>query len=90
MSFFLAPVLTGQESSIITHKNYQAIRISKSDVPVKINVPGAIARQELDFGDASGYSKIAGEYFTLGAVTDIADLLKGLENDVCQSPVTRA
>ena len=62
------------------------MRIPKSEVPVKINVPGAIARQELDFGDASGYSKIAGEYFSLGAGTDIAELLKGLEGDLCQSP----
>lgn len=62
------------------------MRIAKTDIPVKINVPGAIARQELNFGDAAGYGAIAGEYFSLKAGTDISPLLKGLENDLCQSP----
>jgi hypothetical protein len=62
------------------------MKIAKQDVPEKISIPGATARQILDFGDASGYGKIAGEYFSLGAGTDIAPLLKGLENDLCQSP----
>ena len=51
------------------------MRISKSDVPVKLDVPGAIARQVLNFGDATGYGKIAGEYFSLVAGTDSAPLL---------------
>ena len=62
------------------------MRIAKEDVPVRINVPGAIARQVEDFGDATGYGKIGGEYFSLGAGTDISGLLQGLENDLCQSP----
>ena len=62
------------------------MHIAKSDIPTKIKIPGAIARQALDFGDATGYGKIAGEYFSLGAGTDIAPLLKGLEDDLCQSP----
>ena len=62
------------------------MRIKRSDVPVKIDVPGAVARQVTDFGDATGFGKIAGEYFSLGAGTDIAPLLKGLEGDLCQSP----
>jgi hypothetical protein len=62
------------------------MKIAKTDVPERINVPGAIARQEFNFGDATGYGKIAGEYFSLKAGTDIVDLLKGLENDLCQSP----
>jgi hypothetical protein len=37
------------------------MKISKAEVPEKINIPGAIARQELNFGDATGYGKIAGE-----------------------------
>jgi len=45
-----------------------------------------IARQELNFGDATGYGRIAGEYFSLKEGTDIAPLLKGLEADLCQSP----
>jgi hypothetical protein len=62
------------------------MRIAKKDVPSKINVPGAVARMAPDFGDATGYGKICGEYFSLGAGTDITPLLKGLEGDLCQSP----
>ncbi len=62
------------------------MRITKTDVPEKINIPGAIARQVTEFGDATGYGKMAGEYFSLAAGTDIAPLLKGLEDDLCQSP----
>ena len=62
------------------------MRIAKQDVPIRINVPGAIARQQINFGDAAGYGKISGEYFSLGAGTDIAPLLQGLENDLCQAP----
>ena len=62
------------------------MRISKQDVPVRIDVPGAVARQLPNFGDASGYGSISGEYFSLGAGTDIAPLLQGLKDDLCQSP----
>jgi hypothetical protein len=62
------------------------MRITKKDIPAKINIPGAVARQALNFGDASGYSSLAAEYFSLGAGTDIAPLLQGLENDACQAP----
>jgi len=62
------------------------MRIAKADIPAKISIPGAVARQVTDFGDATGYGAIAGEYFSLAAGTDIAPLLKGLEGDLCQSP----
>ena len=62
------------------------MRIAKADIPKKINIPGAVARQALDFGDASGYGTMAGEYFSIGAGTDLTPLLKGLEGDLCQSP----
>ena len=62
------------------------MRIAKQDIPVRIDVPGAVARQKTDFGNAAGYGTISGEYFSLGAGTDIAPLLQGLENDLCQSP----
>lgn len=62
------------------------MRIAKEDIPVKIDVPGATARQITDFGDATGYGKIGGEYFSLGAGTDISPLLQGLDGDLCQSP----
>lgn len=62
------------------------MKISKASVPEKLNVPGAITRQQLNFGDATGYGAKAGEYFSLQAGTDITPLLKGLEEDLCQSP----
>jgi len=62
------------------------MRIAKQDIPVRIDAPGAVARQKIDFGDATGYGTISGEYFSLGAGTDIAPLLQGLEGDLCQSP----
>ena len=62
------------------------MRIAKQDVPVRINAPGAVARQQTNFGDATGYGMISGEYFSLGAGADIAPLLQGLENNLCQSP----
>ena len=62
------------------------MRVAKQDVDVKMEIPGATIRQRLDFGDATGLGKISGEYFSLGAGTDIAPLLKGLEDDLCQAP----
>ena len=62
------------------------MRIAKQDIPIRIDVPGAIARQKTEFGSATGYGTISGEYFSLGAGTDIAPLLQGLEDDLCQSP----
>jgi len=62
------------------------MRIAKNDIPVRIHATGAVARQKTNFGDASEYGKISGEYFSLGAGTDITPLLKGLEGDLCQCP----
>ena len=62
------------------------MRIAKNEIPVKIDVPGAVARQVTGFGDSSGFGALGGEYFSLGAGTDIAPLLKGLEGDACQAP----
>jgi hypothetical protein len=59
------------------------MHISKDDIPVKINAPGAVARQIPDFGIASG--AIGAEYFTLSAGTDLAPLLEGLNGDACHS-----
>jgi hypothetical protein len=56
------------------------------DVPVKVDTPDAVARQQMDFGDTSGYGELSGEYFTLGAGTDLTPLLEGLEADLCQCP----
>jgi hypothetical protein len=62
------------------------MRIAKESIPVKFAVPGATARQLTDFGDATGFGTIGGEYFSLGAGTDIAPLLQGLTDDACHAP----
>jgi hypothetical protein len=62
------------------------MRIAKQDIPARIDVPGAVARQKTDFGNATGYGMMSGEYFSLGVGTDIAPLLQGLDGDLCHSP----
>ena len=62
------------------------MRISKDSVEVRMEIPGAVVRQQLDFGDVSGYGKISGEYFTLSAGVDTTPLFQGLEGDLCQCP----
>ena len=62
------------------------MRIAKADIPARIAIPGATARQIPDFGDATGYGAFGAEYFSLAQGTDIAPLLQGLKNDHCQAP----
>jgi hypothetical protein len=62
------------------------MKISKKDVVVKMKIPGAIIRQQTDFGDATGLGKISGEYFSLSEGVDTTPLFKGLEGDLCQCP----
>jgi hypothetical protein len=62
------------------------MHIDKNDIPVRIDVPGAVARQTDVFGELSGAGALGAEYFSLGAGTDIAPLLTGLEGDACQAP----
>ena len=56
---------------------------AKTDIPTKIDAPGAVARQLPDFGAASGV--MAAEYFSMGAGADLAPLLEGLKDDACDS-----
>jgi hypothetical protein len=62
------------------------MRISKNDVDVKMEIPGAVIRQQTDFGDVTGYGKISGEYFTLAAGVDTTPLFQGLDGNACQCP----
>ena len=62
------------------------MRVAKDDVDVKMELPGVVVRQRTDFGDASGYGKISGEYFTLAAGVDTTPLFVGLEDNSCQCP----
>lgn len=62
------------------------MRIAKEDVTVKMEIPGAVIRQRMDFGDATGLGKISGECFTLAAGVDTTPLFQGLEGNMCQCP----
>lgn len=62
------------------------MRIAKDDVEVKMQIPGAVLRQRTDFGDATGYGRISGEYFSLAAGVDTTELFKGLHGNHCHCP----
>jgi hypothetical protein len=62
------------------------MRIAGDDVQVKVAAPGAIARVQPAFGGASGCGVLRGEFFSRAAGTDIALLLQGLKDDLCQAP----
>ncbi len=59
------------------------MHMTKDEIPIKIDAPGAEARQLHGCGFA--YGAIAAEYFTMRAGVDLAPLLQGLKDDVCDS-----
>jgi len=62
------------------------MHVTKNDVEVKMEIPGAVIRQHTEFGDAAGLGKISCEYFSLAAGVDTTPLFEGLEGDLCQCP----
>ena len=62
------------------------MRLPKDQVDVKMDIPGAVIRQQTEFGDARGLGTISAEYFTLAAGVDTTPLFQGLEGDLCQCP----
>ena len=62
------------------------MRITKENVSVKMEIPGAVIRQQMNFGDATGLGKISAEYFSLSAGVDTTPLFQGLEDNLCQCP----
>ena len=62
------------------------MKIAREDIEVKMEIPGAVIRQKTDFGDATGFGKISGEYFSLSAGVDTTPLFIGLEGNLCQCP----
>ena len=62
------------------------MKLSKENVDVRMEIPGATIRQTALFGDFSGYSKVSTEYFTLSAGVDTTPLFEGLESNLCQCP----
>ncbi len=62
------------------------MKIARENIDVKMAIPGAIIRQQTEFGDATGFGKISGEYFSLSAGVDTTPLFIGLEGNLCQTP----
>jgi hypothetical protein len=62
------------------------MHLAKDDVRITLQIPGAVLRQQLDFGDATGLGKISGEYFSLAAGVDTTPLFQGLHGNACHSP----
>ncbi len=62
------------------------MKIAKDNIEIKMEIPGAILRQKTNFGDATGYGKISGEYFSLSEGVDTTPLFVGLEGNVCDCP----
>ncbi|MEX2628163.1 MAG: hypothetical protein WD225_14860, partial [Ilumatobacteraceae bacterium] len=59
------------------------MHLNQHDIPVKVDAPGATARQQTDFGAAFGV--MGAEHFKMVTGTDLAPLLEGLHGDVCHS-----
>ena len=62
------------------------MRIAKDHVDVQMEIPGAVIRQRMDFGNVRGFDTISSECFTLSAGVDTTPLFQGLEGDLCQCP----
>lgn len=62
------------------------MRISKDDVHVRMQIPGAIIRQQAEFGSVKGFDQLSGEYFSLSTGVDTTELFQGLEGNLCQCP----
>ncbi|MBU0695385.1 MAG: cupin domain-containing protein [Bacteroidetes bacterium] len=62
------------------------MKIAKENIVVKMAIPGAVIRQQINFGDATGLGKISAEYFSLSAGVDTTPLFIGLEGNLCQCP----
>lgn len=62
------------------------MRIAKEQVEVRMQIPGAVLRQHMDFGKFAGQESISCEYFSLAAGVDTTPLFVGLEGDACQCP----
>ena len=62
------------------------MKISRDNIEVKMQIPGATLRQHMNFGEAGGLGKISGEYFSLSEGVDTTPLFVGLKDDLCQCP----
>jgi hypothetical protein len=62
------------------------MRVARTEIEVRMQIPGATLRQRMDMGEAGGLGRISGEWFSLAAGVDTTPLFQGLEGDLCQCP----
>ena len=62
------------------------MRVAKENIEIRMEIPGAVIRQRMDFGSVNGSGSLSAEYFTLSAGVDTTPLFQGLEGDLCQCP----
>ncbi len=62
------------------------MHVHKDSVEVTVEIPGAVIRQRMDFGDATGFGRISAEYFSLSRGVDTTPLFQGLDGNACQCP----
>lgn len=62
------------------------MKIAKDQIEIKMGIPGAVIRLKTDFGDATGFGKMSGEYLSLAKGVDTTPLFIGLEGNLCQCP----
>lgn len=62
------------------------MHVTKDAIDVKMSIPGAVVRQQTEFGTVRGFDKISGEYFSLAAGVDTTPLFEGLDGNACQCP----
>lgn len=62
------------------------MHVTKDEVSVRMEIPGAVVRQRTEFGSVKGFDKISCEYFSLSAGVDTTPLFQGLEGNLCQCP----
>lgn len=62
------------------------MHIAKEQIEVRLELPGAVIRQQKGFGGVGGYNVLSGEYFSLAAGVDTTPLFRGLDGNMCQCP----
>jgi hypothetical protein len=62
------------------------MHIAKQKIDIRLDLPGAVIRQQMGFGDVTGYGGISGEYLSLAAGVDTTSLFHGLNGNMCQCP----
>jgi hypothetical protein len=62
------------------------MRVTKDEIEVQMQIPGATLRQRMNFGTVAGYDRISAEFFSFAAGVDTTELFIGLDGNRCQCP----